>query len=145
MNSKTKAKKMAKDTEFINKHQEKVKFMKNNGTVEARDKVVTSKEEKEQKQLTMSRKFSAPVKKIPNVHSVGSVPAGAGDAQVVWRQLVQEKQRNKVLQVWLVTIPYYSNAGVYIRQIFVFVWFPPVGFDDLISLLHLKQQYFLNW
>ena len=105
MNSKSKAKKMAKDTElgrqFINQHQEKAKFMKNNGTVEARDKVVTGKEEKEQKQLSMSRKFPAPVKKIPNVHSVGSVPAGAGDAQVVWRQLVQEKQRNKVLQVWL--------------------------------------------
>jgi len=45
-------------------------------------------------------RFSAPMKKIPNVHSVAGLPSGAGaDPQVVWRQLGQERQRNKILQL----------------------------------------------
>jgi len=56
--------------------------------------------DKEQKQPSYPRKSSAaPVKKIPNVHSVGSPPPGAGDAQLVRRQLVQERHRNKILQM----------------------------------------------
>ena len=45
---------------------------------------------------------AAPVKKIPNVHS--SVPrpgqgGGGADPQVMRQQLLQERQRNKILQV----------------------------------------------
>ena len=57
---------------------------------------------KEQKHLNsaQTRRSCAPVKKIPNVHSVASLPSAVGtDPQVVWRQLVQERQRNKILQV----------------------------------------------
>jgi len=66
--------------------------------VKAPTKFTSANEQKNIKPGTS--KFSAPVKKIPNVHSVTDLPSGAGaDPQVVWRQLGQERQRNKILQL----------------------------------------------
>ena len=55
---------------------------------------------KDQKQDIPGRHISAPVKKIPNVHSSVSShgPVGGSESQA-WRQLGQERQRNKILQV----------------------------------------------
>jgi len=47
-------------------------------------------------------RMTAPVKKIPNVHSDGNVQSGGGvaaDPELVRKQLVQEKQKNKILQL----------------------------------------------
>ena len=56
---------------------------------------------KERKQAIPARKSSAPVKKIPNVHSSSTKSPGQGEGMdpQAWRQLVQERQRNKILQV----------------------------------------------
>ena len=53
------------------------------------------------KQANSARKSSVPVKKIPNVHSSSTTSPGQGEGMdpQAWRQLVQERQRNKILQV----------------------------------------------
>ena len=64
------------------------------------EKVVITKEQNRPKPV--SREMSAPVKKMLNVHSAAELPSGAGaDPQLVLRQLGQERQRNKILQVGL--------------------------------------------
>jgi len=55
---------------------------------------------KDQKQHIFGQHISAPVKKIPNVHSsAGSHGPGGGSETQAWRQLGQERQRNKILQL----------------------------------------------
>jgi len=55
---------------------------------------------KDQKKDSPGPNISAPVKKIPNVHSsVGSHGPGSGSETQAWRQLGQERQRNKILQL----------------------------------------------
>ena len=55
---------------------------------------------KDQKQNIPGGHISAPVKKIPNVHSsVSSHGHVGGSESQAWRQLGQERQRNKILQV----------------------------------------------
>ena len=72
----------------------------NVGRVKAGKKVVIANEQNRPK--PGSRKKSAPVKKIPNVHSAADLSSGAGaDHQLGLRQLGQERQRNKILQVGL--------------------------------------------
>ena len=78
---------------------EKSKQQSMNNSVPKRGSVPDVKDQQNHKCGREKKLPTAPVKKIPNVHSVGSLPAGSGgDVQVIWRQLVQEKQRNKIIQ-----------------------------------------------
>ena len=57
---------------------------------------------REKKPSLVGRGLKAPVKKIPNVHSSSassSVDSGHVADPITMRQLLQERQRNKILQV----------------------------------------------